>query len=135
MVYRLPFFELVVPVNKDHIGILQFFERLTFLQHFGIQHTTVVSCPADLGAFGISLHLNVHFLSIFIHCIYIQGNVASTDFSISDLFLPVYPDDLDLSSQDDPEDQFGCFDIFIKHPAHQVIIKQCKFIISLFTFS
>ena len=37
--------------------------------------------------------------------------------------LPCHADNLNLFAKNDTEQQFRCFDVFIKHPAHQIVIK------------
>ena len=64
--------KFVMLINKDYIRILDFLKFLTFFQHSGIKDTTMVSCSPYVSTFGVSLYLNVHFLSVFIQSMYIN---------------------------------------------------------------
>lgn len=52
-----------------------------------------------------------------------RRNITPANLMVFHFILPCHADNLNLFAKNDTEQQFRCFDVFIKHPAHQIVIK------------
>ena len=76
------FSELIVIINKNHVGILNLLKLMSFLQHPRIHHTAVISGSSDMRTLRINLHLDINMPAIDIYCMHIQGNTSPANHRI-----------------------------------------------------